>query len=108
MSFPELPYSLSDHPLYFLRKTTISIDKLCSDINKLHERNKFMYNYIVKQLQIFNLQIQPLGRLSDIFQGTTLVSYIFQLITLVFREMIYEQDKTMYNYIVTKLQNVKL
>ena len=67
-----------------------------------------MYNYMVKQLQIFNLQIQPLGRLSYHFQGTTLVSYLFQVITLVFREMIYEQDQTMYNYIVTKLQNVKL
>ena len=57
-----------------------------------------MYNYMVKQLQNFNLQIQPLGRLSNLFQG----------ITLVFRETIYERYQTMYNYIVAKLQNVKL
>ena len=67
-----------------------------------------MNNYIVKQLQNLKLQIQPLGRLSDIFQRTTLVSYIFQVINLVFRETKYERDKTMYNYIFAKLQNVKL
>ena len=38
MSVPELPYSVSDHPLDCLRKTTKSIDELCSDLNKLHER----------------------------------------------------------------------
>ena len=76
MSGPELPYILSDNPLDCLRKTTNSIDELCSDINKLHERNQFMYNYMVKQLKNFNPQIQPLGRLSDLFQGTTLVSYL--------------------------------
>ena len=88
MSVPELPYSISDHPLDCLRKTTKSIVELCSNLNKLHERNQFMYNYMVKQLQILKLQIQPMGRLSGIFQGTTLVLYLFQLITLVFREMI--------------------
>ena len=107
MSVPELPHSVSDHPLYFLRKTTKSIDYLCSDLKKLHESNQFMYNIMVKQLQNFKIQIQPLGTLSYLFQGTTLVSYLFQAITLVFRETIYEQDQTMYNYIVPKLQNVK-
>ena len=67
-----------------------------------------MYNYMVKQLQNFKLQIEPLGRLSDIFHGTTLVLYIFQVITIVFIETIYERDQTMYNYIVAKLQNSKL
>ena len=98
MSVSELSYSVSDHLIDFLRKTTKSIDKLCSDLNKLHERNQFMYNYMVKQIQNFKLQIQPLGRLSNIFQG----------ITLVFRETIYERYQTMYNYIVAKLQNFKL
>ena len=88
MSVPELPYSVSDHPLDCLRKTTKSIDELCSDHNKLHERNKLMYNYMVKQLQILKLQIKPPRRLSGIFQGTTLVMYLFQVITLVFRETI--------------------
>ena len=63
---------------------------------------------MVKQLQNFNLQIQPIVRLSDIFQGITLVSYLFQEINLVFRKTIYERDQKMYNYIVSKLQNVKL
>ena len=53
---------------------------------------------MVKQIQNFKLQIQPLGRLSNIFQG----------ITLVFRETIYERYQTIYNYIVAKLQNFKL
>ena len=96
MSVPELPYSVSDHPLDFLKKTTKSIDDLCLDLNKSHECNQFMYNIMVKQLQNFKLQIQPLGRLCDNFQGTTLVSYLLKAITLVFREMIYEQDQSMY------------
>ena len=54
-----------------------------------------MYNYMGIQLQNFKLQIQPLGRLSDIFQETTLASYLFQVITLVPRETIYEQDQTL-------------
>ena len=67
-----------------------------------------MYNIMVKQLQNFKLQLQPLGGFSGIFQGTTLVSYLFQEITLLFRETIYELDQTMYNYIVANLQNVQL
>ena len=67
-----------------------------------------MYNYMVKQLQNSKLQIQPLGILSDLLQVTTLVSSLFQVITLVFRETIYEQDQTMYNYIVSKLDILKL
>ena len=60
---------------------------------------------MVKQLQIFKLQIQPLGTLSDLFNPDI---EIFQAITLVFREKIYERYQTMYNYIVAKLQNDKL
>ena len=55
-----------------------------------------MYNYMVKQLQI-----QPLGPLSDLFNPDL---DIFQGITLVFRETVYERDQTMYNYIVAKIQ----
>ena len=108
MSVPELPYSVSDHPLDCLRKTTKSIDELCSDINTLHDRDQLMYNYMVKQLQNlqlqiqpFKLQIQPRGPLSDPFNPDI---YIFQGITLVFRKTIYEQYQTMYNYIFAKLQ----
>ena len=91
MSVPELPYSVSDHPLDFLRDTTKSIDELCSYLNKLHERNKFMYNYMVKQLHNLKLQIQPLGPLYDFF-NPDLDS--FQGIAIVFRETIYERDQT--------------
>ena len=108
MSVPELPYSVSNHPLDCLRKTTKSIDDLCSDLNKLHESNQFMYNIMVKQLQNFKLKIQPPEKLSYYFQGITIVSYLFEAITLVFRETIYEQDQTIYNYIVPNLINVKL
>ena len=38
MSVPELPYSVSEHPLDCYRNTTKSIDELCLDLNKLHER----------------------------------------------------------------------
>ena len=71
MSVPELPYRVSDRPLDFLRKTTKLIDKLRSDLNKLHEQNKFVFNYMVKQLQNLNLHIQPQA-VPDIFQGITL------------------------------------
>ena len=105
MPVPELPHSVSDHPLDCYRKTTKSIDELCSDLNKLHERIQLMYNYMVKQLQNFRLQIQPLGPFSGLFNPD---HDLFQGITLVFREMICERNQTMYNYIVAKLQNVKL
>ena len=49
------------------------------------------------QLQNFRFHIQPQA-LTDPFQG----------ITLVFRKTIYEQDQTMNNYIITKLQIFKL
>ena len=97
MLFPELPYSVSDRPLDCLRKTTKLIDKLRSELNKLHERNKFMYNIMVKQLQNFNHYIQP-HTVTDTFQG----------ITLIFRQTIYDQAQTMYNYMVDQLQNLKL
>ena len=56
-----------------------------------------MYNYMVDQLQIFKVHIQPQE-----------VPDPFQRITLVFRKTIYEQDQTMYNYIVAKLHNFRL
>ena len=71
-----------------------------------------MYNYMVKQLQNLQLQIhpykfqiQPQGPLSDPF--TPRID-IFQGITLVFRETIYERNQTKYNDIVAKIQDVKL
>ena len=64
-----------------------------------------MYNYMVKQLQNFRLQIQPQGPFSDLFNPD---HDLFQGITLVFIETICERDQTMYNYIVAKIQNVKL
>ena len=97
MSVPELPYSLSDRLLYCIRNTTKLIDKLRSYLNKLHERNQVMYNYMVKQLQNFKLHFQPQAA-PDLFQG----------ITLVFRKTIYDQDQTTNNYIFAKLQNFKL
>ena len=59
MSVPELPYSVSARPLDCLRKTTKLIENLRSNLNKLHERNQFMYNYMVEQLQNIKLHIQP-------------------------------------------------
>ena len=60
---------------------------------------------MVKQLQNFRLQIQPLGPLSGLFNHDL---DLFRVITLVFRETICEQDQTVYNYIVAKFQNFKL
>ena len=97
MSAPEIPYSVSDRLLDCLIETTKLIDELRLDLNKLHEKNKFVYNYMVNQLQNFKHHIQPQA-----------VPYPFQGITPVFRKTIYEQDQTMYNYIVAKLQNFKL
>ena len=93
MSVPELPYRVSDRPLDCLNKTTTLIDDLRSDLNKLHRRNQFMYNYMVDQLQNIKHQSQP-----------QTVPYPFQVITLVFRQTIHEQDQMMYNYIVAKIQ----
>ena len=112
MSVSELPYSVSDHPLDFLRKTTKSIDELRSDLNKLHEKDQYMYNYMVKQLIALQLQIHPYKFLID-SQGPLSYPFtygldIFQGITLVFRETIYERNQTKYNDIVAKLQDVKL
>ena len=52
-----------------------------------------MYNYMVNQHQNSKLHIQPQA-----------VPNPFQGITLVFIKTIYDQDQTMYNYIVAKLQ----
>ena len=79
MSGPELPYSISDHLLDCLRNITNLIDELRLDLNKLHEKNQFMYNYMVDQLQGFNNYSQP-QTVPDPFQG----------ITLIFRKNIYE------------------
>ena len=106
MSGPELTYSVSDRPLDCLRKITNLIYQLPSDLNKLHEKNQFMYNYMVKQLRNLQLQIQPRGLFSDPFNPY--LDIFFQGTTLVFRETIYEQNQTMYNDIVAKLQDVKL
>ena len=97
MSVQEMPYSVSARPLDFLRKKTKVIEKLRSDLNKLHEKNKFMYNYMVNQLQNFKLHIKPQA-VPDNFQG----------IALVFRKTTYEQDQMMHNSILVKLQNFKL
>ena len=40
------------------RKITKLIDKLRSDLNKLHDWNQTMYNYMVAQIQNFKLQMQ--------------------------------------------------
>ena len=84
MSVPELPYSVSDRPLDCLSKTIKLIHNLRSDLNKLHEKNQFMYKYMVNQLQNFKHHSQPQTVL-DPFQG----------ITLIFRQTIYDQDQTM-------------
>ena len=93
MSVPELPYRVSDHPLDCLNKTTTLIDDLRSYLNKLHKMNQFMYNCMVTQLQNIKHQSQP-----------QTVPYPFQVITLLFRQTINEQNQMMYNYIVFKLQ----
>ena len=59
MSVPVLPYSVSDHPLDCLRKITKSIDKLCSDLNKLHEKDLNLYNYMVRQLITLQIRVHP-------------------------------------------------
>ena len=97
MSGPELPYSVSDRPLDCIRKITNLIDQLRSDLNKIHEKNQLMHNYMVDQLQGYKHRSQPLT-VPDPFRG----------ITLIFRQTIYEQDQTMYNYMVNQLQNFKL
>ena len=97
MSVPELPHILSDLPLDFLRNTTKLIDELCSELKKLHEKNQFIYNYMVDHLQYFKHSSQP-QTVPDPFQG----------ITLIFKQTIYDQDQTMYNYMVEQLQNSKL
>ena len=84
MLVPELPYSVSYCPLDCLRKTTKLIDELRSDLKKLHERNQFMYNYMVYQIQNFKHHSQP-QTVPDPFQG----------ITIIFRKTIYDQDQTM-------------
>ena len=62
---------------------------------------------ITLQLQIhsYKFQIDRQGPFSDPF---TPKIDIFQVITLVFRETIYERNQTKYNDIVRKLQDVKL
>ena len=61
ISFQELPYNISypEEALHYLRKITKLIDELRLHLNKLHERNQTMYNYMVAQLQNFKLQMQP-------------------------------------------------
>ena len=61
MSVPELCYKISspEEALASLRMITKLINKLLLHLNKAHERNQNMYNYMVAQLQIFNIQIKP-------------------------------------------------
>ena len=73
ISVRELPYSVSDRPLDCLRKTTKLIDKLRSDLNKLHDKNQLLYKYMVEQLKNFKHLSQP-QTVPDPFQGITLIS----------------------------------
>ena len=68
MSVPQLPYNMSspEEALACLRKITKLIDEFCSDfndlrsqLNKIHETNKTIYNSMVAQLQNLKLQMQP-------------------------------------------------
>ena len=77
MSVPEFLYKISfpEEALAYLRKTTKLIDelrlelnKLCSDLNKLHEMNQTMYSSMIDQLQNFKLQMQSQAvPISDIY-----------------------------------------
>ena len=123
MSVQEPPYKISspEEALASLRNITKLIDKLRLHLNKLHERNQTMCNYMVAQLQNFKLQMQPqevpVSYLSlfkvtsqNIFVSSDLAPDIdpFQGITRVFSKMLHEMNKTMYNYMATQLQNFKL
>ena len=68
MLVPKPPYRISspEEPLACLRNITKSIDELCKSIdelssylNKVHERNKTMYNYMVAEIQNLMLQMHP-------------------------------------------------
>ena len=67
---------------------------------------------MVRQLITLQLQIHPykfqIGRQGPLSDPFTPRIDIFQGITLVFRETIYERNQTKYNDIVAKLQDVKL
>ena len=71
-----------------------------------------MYNYMVRQLITLQLQIHPYKfQIVSQVPLSDPITYgldIFQGITLVFRETIYERNQTKYNDIVAKLQYVKL
>ena len=60
MSAPELPYNTPsiEEALYSLRNITELIDELRLHLNKLHERNQTMYNYMVAKIQNINLQMK--------------------------------------------------
>ena len=68
MLVPKPPYRISspEEALAFQSNITKSIDELCKSIdelssylNKVHERNKTMYNYMVAELQNLKLQMHP-------------------------------------------------
>ena len=68
MLVPKIPYRISspEEPLDCQRNITKSIDELCKSIdelssylNKVHERNKTMYNYMVAEIQNLKLQMHP-------------------------------------------------
>ena len=60
MSVPELPYNIPspEEALYSLSNITKLIDELRLHLNKLHERNKTMYNYMVAKIQNIKLQMK--------------------------------------------------
>ena len=62
MSGPELPCKIysSEEILACLRKTTKRVDVLRLHINKVHNQNQTMYNYMVTQFQNIKHQMQPL------------------------------------------------
>ena len=69
---------LAPDPSYGLDSVGVLAQGFCGTSN--HQQYQTM-------LRNFNLQLQPLGTLSDHLQGTALVSYFFGTITQIFREV---------------------
>ena len=95
MSVLELHHNVSDHPLDCLRKTTKSIDELCSDLNKLHES----YKISVPELP-HNVSDHPLDCLSKTTKSIDELCLDLN--------KLHERNQFMYNYMVKQLQNFKL
>ena len=60
MSVPELPYNIPspEEALYSLSNITKLIDELRLHLNKSHERNQTMYNFMVAKIKNINLQMK--------------------------------------------------